>query len=47
MDGVVRELKAEIGNIGVKMSVDNTKWKLNTMLFADDRVLLSQNRKYL
>ncbi len=42
MDGVVREIKAKTGNLGVEMSMDNTKWKINTMLFADDSVLLAE-----
>ncbi len=29
MDGVVREMKVKIGNLGVEMSIDNTKLKLN------------------
>ncbi len=45
MAGVVREMKAKIGNLGVVMSIDNTKWKLNTKLFADDTVLLTESEK--
>ncbi len=47
MDGVVREMKAKIGNLGEEMSTDDTKWKLNTMLFTDDTVLLAKSEKDL
>ncbi len=42
MDGVVRKMKATVDNVGVEMSIDNTKWKLNTILFVDDTVLLAE-----
>ncbi len=35
-------MKAKIGNLGAEMSIDNTKWKLNTLSFADDTVLLAE-----
>jgi len=47
MDGVVREMKAKVGNVGVEMSIDKSKWKLNTILFADDTVLLAESEKDL
>ncbi len=47
MDGVARKLKAKIGNLGVEMSIDNIKWKLSTILFADDAVLLAESEKDL
>ncbi len=43
MNGVVWEIKAKLGNLCVEMNIDNTKWKLNTMLFADDTVLLGKS----
>ncbi len=36
MDEVVRTMKAKIVYLDVEMSIDNTKWKFNTVLFADD-----------
>ncbi len=47
VDEVVREMKTKIGNLGEEMSTDNTKWKLNTMLFADDTILLEEREKDL
>ncbi len=40
MDGVVKEMEAKIGNVGVEMSIDNEKQKFNIMMSADDTVLL-------
>lgn len=41
MDRVVKEMKeARIDNAEVKISTDDTKCKLNTVLFADDTDLL-------
>ncbi len=45
MDGVVREMKTKVRNVAVKMSIDKTEWKLSTMLFADDSVLLAESEK--
>ncbi len=45
MDGVIREIKAKIGNIGIEMRIDNAKWKISTKLFADDTVLLAESEK--
>ncbi len=39
MDGVVKEMKAKVRNVGAEISKDKTKMKLNTMLFVDDTVL--------
>lgn len=39
MDKVVREMKASVGN-AEEMKIGNTKWKLNTILFAGDATLL-------
>jgi len=47
MDRVVREIKAKVGNVGVEMIIDKTKWKLNTILFVDDTVLLAESIKDL
>ncbi len=40
MDGIVKEVKAKIGNLGVEISIE---WKLNTMLFAGNTVLLPES----
>lgn len=45
MDGVVREVKARVGNVGVELCTDEAKWKLNTMLFTVDNVLIAENEK--
>ena len=47
MDGVIREMKAKIGDVGVSMSVDGGKWCVNTILFADDTVLIAESEKDL
>ncbi len=47
MDGVIREIKAKIVNIGIEMRIDNAKWKISTKLFADDTVLLAESEKNL
>ncbi len=45
MYGVIRKIKAEIGNLGIEMSIDNAKWKISNMLFPDDTVLLAEVKK--
>ena len=47
MDGVVREMKAKVDGVGVEMCVNGDKWVLNTILFADDSVLIAENEKDL
>ncbi len=47
MDGVVREMKAKVGNVGMEMSIITTKWKLKTILFVDDIVQLAENGRDL
>ncbi len=47
MDGVIREMKAKIGNLGREMSIDNAKRKISNMLFADDTVPLAESEKDL
>ncbi len=42
MDGVIKEMKAKIGNLGIEMSIDYAKWKISNMLFADDTLLLAE-----
>ncbi len=43
MDGVIREMKAKAGDAKVEMCVNNGKWVLNTVLFADDTGLIAGN----
>lgn len=33
-----------IDSVGMKLSMDDTKWKLNDVLFADDSVFLAENK---
>ncbi len=47
MDGVVREMKAKVGEVGVEMCVNGAKWVLNTILFADDTVLIAKSESEL
>ena len=47
MDGVIREMKAKVDGGGVEMCVNDDKWMLNTILFADDTVLIAENEKDL
>ncbi len=43
MDGVIREMKAKVGDVGVEMCVNGGKWVLNIILFADDTVLIAES----
>ncbi len=43
MDGIIREMKAKVGDFGVEMFVIGGKWLLNIILFADDAVLVAEN----
>ncbi len=43
MDGVMREVKGKVGELGVKMYNEGRKWMLNSILFADDTVLIAEN----
>lgn len=48
IDGVVRDMKAWVGNFGVDLCKDLcTKWKLNMILFPDDVVLTADNQRDL
>ncbi len=35
MDGVLREMKGKVGEVGVRMYAEGRKWALNSILFAD------------
>ncbi len=43
MDGVMREMKGSVGGVGVRMYAEGRKWVLNSILFADDTVLIAEN----
>ncbi len=43
MDGVIMDMKARIGDAGVEMCVNDSKWVLYPILFADDTVLTTEN----
>ncbi len=43
MDGFMREVKGEVGEVGVRMYAEGRKWVLNSILFADDTVLIAEN----
>ncbi len=42
MDGVIREMKGKLGEVGVKMFAEGRKWVLNSILFADDTMLIAE-----
>lgn len=46
-DGDVKVKKAEVGDVGVKVSVKGDSWVLNTILFADDTVLIAKDESGL
>ncbi len=41
MNGVIREMKGKVREVGVRMFDDEMKWVLNLILFADDMVLIA------
>ncbi len=43
LDGVMREVKGKVGGVGVKLYSEGRKWVLNSILFADDTVLIAEN----
>ncbi len=47
VDGVMREMKGKIGEVGVSMYAEGRKWVLNSILFADDTVLIAENESDL
>ncbi len=47
MDGVMREVKGKVGEIGVRMYDEGRKWVLNSVLFADDTVLIAESESGL
>ena len=47
MDGVIREMKARAGNVGIELCTNGDKWLVNTILFADDTVLIAKSESEL
>ena len=47
MDGVMREMKGKVGEVGVRMYAEGRKWMPNSILFADDTVLIAENESDL
>ncbi len=43
MDGVMREVKGKVGEVGVRMYAEGRKWVVNLILFTDDKVLIAEN----
>ncbi len=42
MDGVMREMKGEFREVGVKMYAVERRWMWNLTLFADDTALIAE-----
>ncbi len=47
MEGVMREMKGKVGEVGVRMYAEGRKWVLNSILFADKTVLIAENESDL
>ncbi len=47
MNGVLREMKASVCNIGADLCMNNPEWKLSTVLFADDTVFIAKDERDL
>ena len=47
MDGVMREIRETAGEIGVRLTDDRSKheWLIEWLMFADDTVLLGDDKK--
>ncbi len=43
VDGVMREMKGKVGEVGVKMYAKGRKWMLNSIVFADGTVLITEH----
>ena len=43
MDGIIRDMKAKVGDVGVVMYVYDANWVLIAILFADDTVLTAED----
>ena len=47
MDSVIREMKAKVCDVGVKMCGNGSKWVLNTIMFADNTDLIAASENDL
>ncbi len=48
VDGVIREMKTKVGEVGMEMRVNDGKWiQLNAVLSDDDTVLIAENESDL
>lgn len=47
MDGIIREMKAKVGNSESGMCTRDTKYKLKAILSLDDHVSPAENQKGL
>ncbi len=47
MDGVMRKMKGKVGEVGVRIYAEGRKWVLNSILFADDTVLITESESDL
>ncbi len=43
MDGAIRGMKGKVGEVGVRMNTEGREWVMNSILFADDTVLIAEN----
>ncbi len=43
MDGVIRKMKGKVGEGGVRMFAEGRKLVLNSILLADDTVIIAEN----
>ncbi len=39
----MREMRDKVEEVGVRMFAEGTKWVMNSILFADDTVLIAEN----
>ncbi len=47
MDGVMREIQGKAGEAGVRMYAEGRKWVRNSILFANDTVLIAEKLQNL
>ncbi|KAK3893161.1 hypothetical protein Pcinc_003002 [Petrolisthes cinctipes] len=47
MDGCMREVKAKVNGLGVKLRLNEANWSLVASLFADDTVLMAESERNL
>ncbi len=47
MDGVMRKVKGKVGEAEVRLYDEGRKWVLNSILFADDTVLIAESERNL